>query len=748
MNRRIVAALSTAGLVAAGAVCYALSGGPDAASPAARPSAPGQVNTVALRDLSTGSGGQVMGLPAGRTKPFSLLGVSWDAARTRLDGAVRVRTHSAATGGWSAWRAVEAQSDDAPDGRGSDRQARGATAPLWVGPSDGVEVRVAGNGRALPQGLRVELVDPGDGRHRPGPRAAGEAGDGMTLAAAVSAETAGPDPSSSPGTPVQPSSPASVEPSAPEPSTAPSVAPAPSSPVQAPDASAPPAPAPAAPSSTAPQPAIVSRAQWGADETLVKEPVEYAPAAKVVFVHHTADSNDYTCAQSPSIIRSIMLYHVKTQGWNDIGYNFLVDKCGTIFEGRAGGVDKPVIGAQTYGFNTNSSGVAVLGTYTSVAPSQAALSAVAKIAAWKLGLTGADPNGKSVLSTPFDNGKFKAGSYTFNNISGHRDGYATECPGTLLYGKLSAIRTEAKQWTTPATAPVVSGISGATKVDTRYYTKGTVTLSWHPAAVSSYEVRVDGEHGATADGQATSAKITLAAGAHNVQLHAHNINATLAVSPTYSMVSDTTAPVFATPAGLTVRTGTVSAAGSIPVRLGWKATDNTLLQSVKATSPSTATFTPTTTSWSTYSKANTSYVWSLTAADAAGNTGTSSATRTAALVNETSAARTGTWKTTTTSSYLGGKGLYSTAKGASASYTFTGRSVGLIAKRATNFGAFYVYVDGVKVATVDLKASASAYRQIVWTQSWSTSAKHTVKIVVAGTSGRPTVATDGMAYVK
>jgi N-acetylmuramoyl-L-alanine amidase-like protein len=755
MNRRSVGALATAGLVTAGTLTYLLVAGPPTTGTEAQASGPGQVHTIALRgleaDQANGAGPKVMGLPAEDTKPFSLLGVSWDDAHTKLDGAVQVRTRAAATDAWSGWTSVEANSDDTPDIGSSDRQLRGATAPLWVGASNGVQVRVAGKSRALPRGLRVELVDPGNGHRRSGPRAAGNGTGGrMALAAAVSAETAGPDPSSSPGN-VQPSSPSSsVAPAPPEPSAGPSTEPAPSSPAEPPAGSTPPTAPPPAPTSTAPRPTIVSRAQWGADEKLVTSPAEYAPGIKVVFTHHTAGTNAYTCSESPAIIRSMLLYHVKTNGWNDIGYNFLVDKCGTIFEGRAGGVDRPVIGAHTYGFNTNSTGVAVLGDFRTVVPTQATLSAVAKIAAWKLGLHGGDPTGKAVLTTPLDNGKFKAGSsVSFNTISGHLDGYATECPGTQLYNRLSAIRAEAKQWSTPATSIALSGISGATKVGTTYYTKGAVTLSWKPAAVSGYEVLVDGAVVARPNAQATSAPVTLAAGKHTVQLRATNINGTTVSSPGYAVTADATAPVFSSAAALTVRSGSVSTGGSIPVALGWKVTDNTLLQSLKATSPSAATFTPTTTSWSAYAKANTSTIWSLTAADAAGNTRVSSVTRTASLLHETSSVRTGTWKTTSNSSYLGGgKAYYSSAKGATASYTVTGRSVGLIAARAANFGAIYVYVDGVKVSTVDLRASSGQFRQIVWSKSWSTSAKHTIKIVVAGTTGRPTVVTDGIAYIK
>lgn len=108
-------------------------------------------------------------------------------------------------------------------------------------------------------------------------------------------------------------------------------------------------------------------------------------------MHHTADSNDYTCAEAPAVIRGIYAYHVMQLGWKDIGYNFLVDRCGTLYEGRKGGVDRPVMGAHAYGFNTETTGVSVLGTYTDVTPSQAVLAAVARVAAWKLGQYGVNP---------------------------------------------------------------------------------------------------------------------------------------------------------------------------------------------------------------------------------------------------------------------------------------------------------------------------------------------------------------------
>ncbi len=118
-----------------------------------------------------------------------------------------------------------------------------------------------------------------------------------------------------------------------------------------------------------PRPRIVTRRGWGANEGLRERKFVYTKKVKAAFVHHTASGNNYRCSQSPSLIRSIYRYHVKSMGWRDVGYNFLVDKCGNIYEGRAGGVAKPVLGAHTLGFNTNSMGIAVLGSYGAKKPS-------------------------------------------------------------------------------------------------------------------------------------------------------------------------------------------------------------------------------------------------------------------------------------------------------------------------------------------------------------------------------------------
>lgn len=194
----------------------------------------------------------------------------------------------------------------------------------------------------------------------------------------------------------------------------------------------------------APRPGIVTRSGWGADESLRASGYVYTGPVKVVFVHHTDTGNGYSCADSPSVIRSIYQYHVVSNGWRDIGYNFLVDRCGTIYEGRAGGVARSVLGAHTLGFNTDSSGVAALGTYTTDSPPQAQVDGIIKIAAWKLGLAGRDAAGTATLTSASDGSRYPAGtSHTFNAISGHRDAFATDCPGDTLYARLGDIRTRA-----------------------------------------------------------------------------------------------------------------------------------------------------------------------------------------------------------------------------------------------------------------------------------------------------------------
>ncbi|MFE9813717.1 peptidoglycan recognition protein [Streptomyces sp. NBC_00236] len=193
-----------------------------------------------------------------------------------------------------------------------------------------------------------------------------------------------------------------------------------------------------------PQPAIVTRAAWHADEGMVREHAVYTGAVRAVFIHHTGESNTYDCADVPRMLRAVEESHIKGNGWDDIGYNFLVDRCGTIYEGRAGGITRQVRGAHTTGFNADSVGIAVLGDYGrgAVVP-KAIVRALAEVAAWKL-RPGADPQGRVRLVSTNDASRYAKGeAAVLHVISGHRDAYQTNCPGEALYAKLPAIRAAA-----------------------------------------------------------------------------------------------------------------------------------------------------------------------------------------------------------------------------------------------------------------------------------------------------------------
>ncbi|HSD80268.1 MAG TPA: peptidoglycan recognition protein, partial [Solirubrobacteraceae bacterium] len=194
-------------------------------------------------------------------------------------------------------------------------------------------------------------------------------------------------------------------------------------------------------------PPMVSRASWGADRVPPRADPSYG-RVQVGFVHHTVNANDYGPQDSAAIVLAIAKYHRDTNGWNDIGYNFLVDRFGQVFEGRAGGIDQPVIGAQAQGYNTNSTGVAVIGTFTGTPLPDAALEAVAHVLGWKLSVHGVPVDGEVVLeSLGGDLNRYPKGRMvTFQRISGHRDGDATSCPGDVAYGQLADIRARAARY--------------------------------------------------------------------------------------------------------------------------------------------------------------------------------------------------------------------------------------------------------------------------------------------------------------
>ncbi len=320
---------------------------------------------------------------------YGAVGVTWQHGTTYADDAITVEARTYDGAGWSDWTAIEYHDDHGPD-PDSDEAAhdRPGTDPLLVGAVDEVQVRVATD-RGAPADMKLAVIDPGQAE-----RTASE------LPAIDTAAPTGED----------------------------AEAPA----VTVPESSGELALAAA---TYTPKPKIFSRAQWGADESIRDKGSLHYFEVHAGFVHHTVNANDYTRSQVPGIMRSIYAYHVKSRGWSDIGYNFLVDRFGRIWEGRFGGVDRPVVGAHTLGYNDNAFAMSAIGNFELVRPSQAMLEAYGALFAWKLSLHGVD-----AAST-----QQWVGTRNFKGINGHRDAASTACPGKYLYAKIPAIRELASQ---------------------------------------------------------------------------------------------------------------------------------------------------------------------------------------------------------------------------------------------------------------------------------------------------------------
>jgi uncharacterized protein (TIGR03437 family) len=202
------------------------------------------------------------------------------------------------------------------------------------------------------------------------------------------------------------------------------------------------------PSTKYPKPPVVTRTEWGCPDGQLTThgSLSYTTVTHLI-VHHTVNDNNAT--DWAAVVRSIWNFHIFTNGWADIGYNYLVDPNGVIYEGRSGGDN--VLGAHFSGVNAGTMGVAMLGTFTSLPPAARALNSLKKILAWKCDQRNLDPTGSSLHA---------ASQRNLNTISGHRDGPAsTECPGNALYPLLPAIRAEVKNLLSSAGA--VAGVSAA-----------------------------------------------------------------------------------------------------------------------------------------------------------------------------------------------------------------------------------------------------------------------------------------------
>lgn len=188
-------------------------------------------------------------------------------------------------------------------------------------------------------------------------------------------------------------------------------------------------------------PPVRPRSAWAARPPSSQIPL--ASSIRFAVVHHTVSSNNYSAAEVPGILRSIQAYHMDGRGWSDIGYNFLVDRYGGIWEGRGRALEGAAIGAHAAGFNTGSVGVSNIGNYDLVAPSEAQLNATAEIISWRLAAYRVNPNAAVSVTAGEGSSRYPAGqTVSIPAVVGHGDVGATSCPGAYLRARLGQIRAQ------------------------------------------------------------------------------------------------------------------------------------------------------------------------------------------------------------------------------------------------------------------------------------------------------------------
>ena len=204
---------------------------------------------------------------------------------------------------------------------------------------------------------------------------------------------------------------------------------------------------------TAGAPSIVTRAQWGADESIKRTSGGCQRSffnVQQLFVHHTAGSNSVTSFKAT--MRAIYWYHAVRRGWCDLGYNFVIARDGTIFEGRWARNYRPwelhnsenlsgraVAGAHVSGFNSGSVGVSLMGNFQTAPLPPAMRRSLAEFLAWEVDRHGLRPRGMHTYRNP-ETGLNKKLPF----IAGHRDAGQTSCPGKFLYSALPGVRRDVK----------------------------------------------------------------------------------------------------------------------------------------------------------------------------------------------------------------------------------------------------------------------------------------------------------------
>jgi hypothetical protein len=305
---------------------------------------------------------------------YATVGVTWSQEQRFEDDEIRVAARTMSDGDWSAWQELHYDAAHGPDPESPEAaHQRFGTDPLVVGDVEDVQVEAVTSEGGLPAEMSLVVVDPGKQEVEQEQPAIDTArlSAGVELMAAAGRVT--------------------------------------------------------------PKPRIYSRKQWGANERLRDKGSLRYFEVHAGFVHHTVNANRYSRAQVPSIIRGIYAYHTQSRGWSDIGYNFLVDRFGRIWEGRYGGVGRPVVGAHTLGYNDDAFAMSAIGNFDTARPGSKLLDAYGRLFAWKLGLHGVDPADRSQ----------RVGNRRIPAVNGHRDVGQTACPGRHLYARIGAIRKRA-----------------------------------------------------------------------------------------------------------------------------------------------------------------------------------------------------------------------------------------------------------------------------------------------------------------
>ncbi|MET3860897.1 uncharacterized protein with LGFP repeats [Dietzia sp. 2505] len=391
--------------------------------------------------------------------PFSMVGVTWKGYNPEAIGALRAKNPD---GSWGPWYET-----DAVDDEGESTTGRGGTEPVFLGvDTTTVQIKLSG-------------VDLADSSLADAPDVTENAESGTTESGTTESGPAG---TASPEAPVQndvaatrsaETSPAEATPSAPARPATDDAPPLPTryadiKPVAettdtgatdvtavliSPDATPTPDPESfgditaqggtgANGDIAAKQPAIISRAGWGADESIRCRNATYDNSLAAAVVHHTAGSNNYTREGSAGVVRGIYTYHARNLGWCDVGYNVMVDKYGQAFEGRHGGLNRNVQGAHAGGFNGNTWGISMMGDYSTVAPPEATVRKMGEIIGWRLSIAGVNPKGSD---THYSEGtsftRYPQGAAVrLPNIFAHRDVGNTSCPGDAGYARMGQIR--------------------------------------------------------------------------------------------------------------------------------------------------------------------------------------------------------------------------------------------------------------------------------------------------------------------